>query len=79
MEVPGVDTSNIEVQIIDEQIILVTLRKPAPEIDEKAVYRECKYGNITRRIKLPSKVMSTCPVLNVSNGMLVLNFSKVEQ
>ncbi|NDC95650.1 Hsp20/alpha crystallin family protein [bacterium] len=81
MEVPGTMPEDISIELNDNQIVLIHLKKPAPELSEVAIYRECRYGNITRRVKLPNKVHPlniNNGTFTVDNGMLNVSFVKME-
>lgn len=63
--------------LIDEQILLLSTDKQIEFNDNyKLIYSEAKYGKITRRVKLPSKV-NNVPIRDEYNeGILILEFKK---
>lgn len=78
METSG-DIENINIELNESQVLIVSFNKPYPERDEseKAIYRECRYGKLMRRVKLPSKVMMISKDdLVYNNGVLNLEFVK---
>ena len=58
MEIPGINKDKINIEIKDKQVVLVTTFKNDDKLnlDLDIVYSECKYGKITRRIKLQNLV-----------------------
>lgn len=81
IELPGVTSESIKIQIKEHQIVFVSgfkLQEPISEND-RVIYRECKYNNFVRRIKLPGpiKFFNINEKLNFSNGVLHLTFEKV--
>jgi HSP20 family molecular chaperone IbpA len=80
METSG-DIENINIELNEAQVLVVSFNKPYPEKDEneKVIYRECRYGKFMRRVKLPSKVMMISKDdLVYNNGVLNLEFIKKE-
>lgn len=78
IELPGVDESSIKIVIKDDQIVLISGSKIPEEVYEsdRIVYKESKFNDFTRRVKLPGLVLPFNNVLNFSNGVLRLNFYK---
>jgi len=81
IELPGVTPESIKIQIKEHQIVLVSgskLETPTLETD-RIIYRESKYNNFVRRIKLPGpiKYFNINEPLNFSNGVLYLTFEKI--
>jgi HSP20 family molecular chaperone IbpA len=81
MELPGVDTEHFSVKLKDSQFLLVTGTKEEAHTEEtqdshghKIVYKESKYGSITRRVKLPSTITKFTTTL--SNGVLEIVCNK---
>ena len=80
IELPGVTPESIKIQIKDHQIVLVSgskLQEPINETD-RVIYRECKYNNFIRRIKLPEpiKFFNINEKLHLTNGVLYLTFER---
>lgn len=79
VEFPGVEQSNISFELKDDQIALFSVEKPLLEDpNEKVVYRECRYGKIMRKVKLPGKVHQTEVSKSFENGVLTVVFQKSE-
>jgi HSP20 family molecular chaperone IbpA len=73
MELPGVEDFSIKVK--DSQFLLVTASREEEHTEEtqdsnghQIVYKESKYGQVTRRVKLPSTISKFNSSL--SNGVL---------
>lgn len=81
MEVPGVLRSDLKFQLKEDQILLVSGCKSSEvkEEGQKEVYRECKYNEFMRRVKLPGKVLGLDPAPVLENGVLSLNFMKNQE
>jgi HSP20 family protein len=81
IELPGVDKETIKVNIKDNQIVFISGTKYSSNILEtdKVIYRESKFDNFTRRVKLPSKVLRFNNRLDFHNGILNLSFDKRPQ
>jgi HSP20 family molecular chaperone IbpA len=80
METSG-DIEDINIELNESQVLIVSFNKPYPEKDEneRAIYRECRYGRFMRRVKLPTKVkMISKDDLVYNNGVLNLEFIKKE-
>lgn len=80
IELPGVAQESIKIQIKDRQIVLISgskLQDPINETD-RVIYRECKYNNFIRRIKLPEpiKFFNIDEKLHLTNGVLYLTFER---
>jgi len=81
METSG-NIENINIELNEDQVLIVSFSKPFPEKNdqERVVYRECRYGKFTRRVKLPSKVrMVSKDNLVYNNGVLNLEFLKTDE
>ncbi len=81
IEIPGVIKESINVQIKENQIVLISGNKQQDELydTDRIIYRESKYNDFIRRIKLPSIIKHTelnNTNLNFQNGILYLNFEK---
>lgn len=81
IELPGVDKETIKVNIKDNQIVFISGSKYNSNILEtdKVIYRESKFNEFTRRVKLPSKVLRFNNRLDFNNGILNLSFDKKPQ
>lgn len=81
IEIPGVIKESINVQIKENQIVLISGNKHQDELydTDRIIYRESKYNDFIRRIKLPSIIKHTevnNTNLNFQNGILYLSFEK---
>jgi HSP20 family molecular chaperone IbpA len=56
MEMPGVNSHSIKVELKESNILLVSGFKQEVLYEGKAKYKECKYGNFMRRVKMPVHV-----------------------
>jgi HSP20 family molecular chaperone IbpA len=81
METSG-NIENINIELTESQVLILSFSKPFPEKDEneRVVYRECRYGKFIRRVKLPSKVrLISKDNLVYNNGVLNLEFLKIDE
>lgn len=81
IELPGVLKESINIEIKENQIILISGNKNQDELydTDRVIYRESKYNNFIRRIKLPSIIKHTKldnENLTFQNGVLYLSFEK---
>ena len=81
IELPGVTPESTKLQIKDQQIIFISGSKKLEDSYEtdRVIYRESKYNDFVRRIKLPGpiKFFNLTQKLDFSNGVLYLKFEKV--
>lgn len=81
IELPGVTRDSIKIQIKEHQIILISGSKNIEDTldQDRIIYKESKYNNFVRRIKLPNpiKYFNLNQKLNLENGILYLQFEKV--
>jgi HSP20 family molecular chaperone IbpA len=82
IELPGVDVSTVKIELKDEQIVLISGSKFVDDVlpTDKIIYKESKFRDFIRRVKLPSKSKSLNDNNNISlnNGVLYLNFQKMD-
>lgn len=79
MELAGFTLEQLQISIKDNQFVLVSGYKNQCEDSEmKVVYMETKYGDFTRRVKLPSFVDGKNFDAKMENGVLTLEFTKVD-
>jgi HSP20 family protein len=80
IELPGVDKDTIKINIKDNQIVFISGTKTASDIldTDKIIYKESKFDDFTRRVKLPGQVLRLYNVLDFSNGVLNITFDKKE-
>lgn len=81
IELPGVTPESTKLQIKDHQIVFISGSKKLEDSYEtdRVIYRESKYNDFVRRIKLPGpiKFFNLNQKLDFSNGVLYLKFEKV--
>jgi HSP20 family protein len=78
IELPGVDVSTVKVEIKDKQIVLISGSKFNDDLlpTDKIIYKESKFRDFIRRVKLPSVVKSFDNNIVLNNGVLNLVFQK---
>lgn len=76
MELPGLTSESIKVDLKDSHILLVSGMKQEVRYDGKIKYKECKYGNFMRRVKLPGQVEYNNQ-FTYENGVFTLHLNKV--
>ena len=78
MELPG-STTGLNVSVKDDQFVLVSGNREQQQMDTETtvIYSETKYGEFTRRVKLPSVVDSKNYASFFENGVLWLTFTKL--
>jgi HSP20 family protein len=81
IELPGIIKESIDIKIKENQIIIISGNKIKDELydTDRIIYRESKYDDFSRRIKLPSAVKPEnfkTDNLNFQNGVLYLSFQK---
>ena len=75
IELPGVDSNSLKITFKDDQILFVSGSKLKDYIlnTDKIIYRETKYNDFNRRIKLPGLVEKENYTLDLNQGVLILN------
>ena len=78
IELPGVDSDSLEISFKDDQIVFVSGSKVKNFIlnTDKIIYRETKYNDFNRRIKLPGLVQNKNYTYHFHQGVLFLNIQK---
>jgi len=78
IELPGIDKSSISIKIKEEQIVLISGSKVPDDLLEtdRVIYKESKFNDFTRRIKLPGTIEPFDNNLNLENGILKVVFNK---
>jgi HSP20 family molecular chaperone IbpA len=78
IELPGVDSNSLKITFKDDQILFVSGSKLKDYIlnTDKIIYRETKYNDFNRRIKLPGLVEKENYTLDLNQGVLILNIKK---
>jgi HSP20 family protein len=79
-ELPGVETSQLDLSVVNDQLILRGERKTA-EVGEKVNYhrREREEGIFRRVIALPSRVNTEKVEARTKNGILTIQLAKAEE
>lgn len=79
IELPGVEKSSIKINVKDDQIVFISGKKQLDEVldTDKVIYKESKYNDFTRRVKLPSIIVQNSnDNLDFKDGILKLFFTK---
>lgn len=78
LEIPGQISSCVEIQLIDNQNLFIFYDKFPKYIESqyKIKYREIRYGQIKRKVKLPSKVNDVYQRDNSEDSIICLTFDK---
>lgn len=78
IELPGVDSNSLKITFKDDQILFVSGSKLKDYIlnTDKIIYRETKYNDFNRRIKLPGLVEKENYTLDLNQGVLILDIQK---
>lgn len=81
MELPGLNQNDVTVQLRDSQFVLVSGNKQnlVSQSDDTVIYSECYYGNFMRRVKVPQPVSRDSMTVSMSDGVLLLTFTKLPQ
>ncbi len=79
-DLPGFDTEDIEVELLDEQLRIRAERKTESEAEEPGRYirRERSERSIDRRIRLPEPVAEDEVEASFTNGVLTVCLPKAE-
>ncbi len=79
VELPGLSTSDVEITVEDEVLVLTGERKPYQGAGVETLRRiERSFGPFGRRIALPSRSDATRIEAKMSEGLLVIDVPKVE-
>jgi HSP20 family protein len=80
MELPGMKSEDVHVQVEDGYLTIRGERKHEKETSEKNVHRlERSYGEFTRSFLLPENVKADAVVASLKDGVLKLQLPKTEQ
>jgi HSP20 family protein len=80
VELPGVSTSDLDITVEDNVLVLTGDRRPYEGGGADTLRRiERSFGPFGRRIALPSKSDTTKIEASMDNGLLVIDVPKVEQ
>ena len=79
LEMPGVDESDIDVQLEDNQLLVRAERKSETEESGKTWHRvEQRYGSMSRTIALPKGLQADAIEAVYKRGVLTLTIPKAE-
>ncbi|MBE9181131.1 Hsp20/alpha crystallin family protein [Oculatella sp. LEGE 06141] len=79
VEIPGMDATDLDVQVMAEAVSIKGDRKSQTATEEKGVLRsEFRYGSFRRVIPLPARVQNDKVEAEYKDGILSLNLPKVE-
>jgi HSP20 family protein len=80
LEVPGVESKDLDVQVTAEAIAISGERKYEARTEAKGVTRtEFRYGQFRRVIPLPARIENTKVQAEYKNGILNLTLPKAEE
>ena len=76
-ELPGIDTENLNVELSEEEIFIMSTSK----LDEQktTLHQERKKGEFFRKMKLPLNVNTDSIEANFRNGLLEISFPKFKE
>ena len=76
-QIPGVQKSDINVEVEDRALMIKATRDKDPLCEESTIkYCECSSGHCSRKVVLPVSVNENKPKCTFNNGMLRVCFSK---
>ena len=79
LEVPGLEASDLDVQVTQEAVSIKGERKSNSSTEEKGVTRsEFRYGSFQRVIPLPARIQNDKVESSFKDGILTLNLPKAE-
>ncbi len=79
LEVPGLEASDLDVQVTSEAVSVKGERKSESKSEENGVTRsEFRYGSFRRVIPLPARIQHDKVEAEFKNGLLTLNLPKAE-
>ena len=80
LEVPGMDASDIDIQVSAEAVSISGERKSETKTEEKGMTRsEFRYGSFRRVIPLPARVQNTNVNAEYKDGILNVTLPKAEE
>lgn len=76
MELPGIDEKDIKIVLKDDRFFLISVNKHKNvQEGDNVIYTECKYGVVTRRVKLPTEISDY--EFEFYNGVLLVKCKSV--
>lgn len=80
LEVPGMDASNLDIQITVDHVSISGERKEETKSEDEGVTRsEFHYGKFKRVIPLPARIQNTNVTAEYKDGILNLTLPKTEE
>lgn len=80
LEIPGMDASDIDIQVSAESIAISGERKSETKTEEKGMTKsEFRYGSFSRVIPLPTRVQNTNVSAEYKDGILNITLPKAEE
>jgi HSP20 family protein len=80
LEIPGIEASDIDVQVTAEAISISGERKEETTTEDKGMKRtEFRYGKFQRVIPLPARIQNTDVKAEYKDGILNLTLPKAEE
>ncbi|NJO94027.1 MAG: Hsp20/alpha crystallin family protein [Hydrococcus sp. RM1_1_31] len=80
LEVPGMDASNLDIQVTVNHVSISGERKEETKSEDKGVTRsEFRYGKFNRVIPLPARIQNTNVTAEYKDGILNLTLPKAEE
>jgi HSP20 family protein len=80
LEVPGMEASDLDIQVTADQVSIAGERKSETKTEEKGVTRsEFRYGKFQRVIPLPARIQNTNVKAEYKDGILNLTLPKAEE
>ena len=79
LEIPGMEASDLDIQVTETSITIGGERKEETKIEEKAMVRsEFSYGKFERIIPLSAHIQNDKVKAEYKNGILILTLPKTE-
>ena len=80
LELPGMDSNDLDVQVTREAIMISGERKSESKSEENGMTRsEFRYGRFSRTIPLPTRIDNTNVQSDYKDGILTLSLPKAEE
>lgn len=78
MDIPGINSDDIRVEIEDGQLHIFGQRKDKKEVNEKDYYhKEVVYGSFDRLISLPTEIDASGMSYTIADGVVTVTIPKV--
>ena len=79
IDLPGVDASDIDLQMEDGELRITADRKPVQGDAERIVLQERPYGRVERCVELPWAVAEDGVVAQLNRGVLTVQLTKAPE